>query len=106
MYIAIIVVLIGLLIYGLTEKRDKKRDKLDTDLAENMVQKEEDANADIVSYGQVQERKGQLNELIDANLGEHPEQSAQLKDIIEDWANLKIESFENRRSWVRSPKKK
>jgi hypothetical protein len=44
--------------------------------------------------------------LIDANLGEHPEQSAQLKDIIEDWANLKIESFENRRSWVRSPKKK
>ena len=106
MYIAIIVVLIGLLIYGLTEKRDKKRDKLDTDLAENMVQKEEDANADIVSYGQVQERKGQLNELIDANLREHPEQSAQLKDIIEDWANLKIESFENRRSWVRSPKKK
>jgi FtsZ-interacting cell division protein ZipA len=106
MYIAIIVVLIGLLIYGITEKRDKKRDKLDTDLAEDMVQKEEDANADIVSYGQVQERKAQLNELIDANLGEHPEQSAQLKDIIEDWANLKIESFENRRSWVRSPGQK
>ena len=106
MDIAIIVVLIGLLIYGLNEKRDKKHGKLDTELAENMDQKEEDANADIVSYGQVQERKGQLNELIDANLGEHPEQSAQLKDIIEDWANLKIESFENRRSWVRSPKKK
>jgi FtsZ-interacting cell division protein ZipA len=106
MDIAIIVVLIGLLVYGLTEKRDKKHGKLDSDLAEDMVQKEEDSNADIVSYGQVQERKGQLNELIDTNLGEHPEQSAQLKDIIEDWANLKIESFENRRSWVRSPKKK
>ena len=106
MYIAIIVVLIGLLIYGLTDKQEKKHVKLDSDLAEDMVQREEDANADIVSYGQVQERKGQLNELIDANLGEHPEQSAQLKDIIEDWANLKIESFENRRSWVRSPKKK
>ena len=106
MYIAIIVVLIGLLIYGLTDKREKKHVKLDSDLAEDMVQKEEDANADIVSYGQVQERKGQLNELIDTNLGEHPEQSAQLKDIIEDWANLKIESFENRRSWVRSPGQK
>ena len=106
MDIAIIVVLIGLLIYGLNEKRDKKHGKLDSDLAEDMVQKEEDANADIVSYGQVQERKGQLNELIDANLGEHPERSAQLKDIIEDWANLKIESFENRRSWVRSPGQK
>ena len=106
MYIAIIVVLIGLLIYGLTDKQEKKHVKLDSDLAEDMMQKEEDANADIVSYGQVQERKGQLNELIDANLGEHPEQSAQLKDIIEDWANLKIESFENRRSWVRSPGQK
>jgi hypothetical protein len=106
MNIAIIVVLVGLLIYGLTEKRDKKYDKLDTYREQDKAQKEEDANADIVSYGQVQERKGQLNELIDANLGEHPEQSAQLKDIIEDWANLKIESFENRRSWVRSPGQK
>jgi FtsZ-interacting cell division protein ZipA len=106
MYIAIIVVLIGLLIYGLTDKQEKKHVKLDSDLAEDMVQREEDANADIVSYGQVQERKGQLNELIDTNLGEHPEQSAQLKHIIEDWANLKIESFENRRSWVRSPGQK
>jgi hypothetical protein len=70
------------------------------------AQKEEDANADIVSYGQVQERKAQLIDLIDENLEEPPEQSAQLKDIIEDWANLKVESFENRRSWVRSPKQK
>ena len=106
MYIAIIVVLIGLLIYGLTEKGEKKRSTLDTERSDKLAQKEEDANADIVSYGQVQERKGQLNELIDTNLGEHPEQSAQLKDIIEDWANLKIESFENRRSWVRSPGQK
>jgi hypothetical protein len=106
MDIAIIVVLIGLLIYGLTEKGEKKRSTLDTERSDKLAQKEEDANADIVSYGQVQERKGQLNELIDTNLGEHPEQSAQLKDIIEDWANLKIESFENRRSWVRSPGQK
>ena len=57
MDIAIIVVLIGLLVYGLTEKRDKKHGKLETDLAQNKALKEEDANADIVSYGQVQERK-------------------------------------------------
>ena len=29
----------------------------------------------------------------------------QLKDIIDDWANLKVKSFENRRSWVRNPNK-
>jgi uncharacterized membrane-anchored protein YhcB (DUF1043 family) len=106
MEILIIVILVGVFIYGFTEKKEKKRDKLDSDLAVKQAQKEEDANADIVSYGQVQERKAQLIDLIDENLEEHPEQSAQLKDIIEDWANLKVESFENRRSWVRSPKQK
>jgi hypothetical protein len=106
MEILIIVILGAVLIYGFIDKRQKKRGKLDSDLETKETQKIEDSNADIVSYGQVQERKGQLNELIDANLGDHPEQSAQLKDIIEDWANLKVESFENRRSWVRSPKQK
>jgi uncharacterized membrane-anchored protein YhcB (DUF1043 family) len=106
MEILIIVILVGVFIYGFTDKRQKKHKKLDTDLAEQQAQKEDDTNADIVSYGQVQERKAQLNELIDINLGDHPKQSAQLKDIIEDWANLKVESFENRRSWVRSPKQK
>ena len=40
MDIAIIVVLIGLLIYGLNEKRDKKYGKLETDLAQNKALKE------------------------------------------------------------------
>ena len=106
MEILIIVILVGVFIYGFTEKKEKKRDKLDSDLAVKQAQKEEDANADIVSYGQVQERKAQLIDLIDENLEEHPEEFAQLKNIIEDWANLKVESFENRRSWVRSPKQK
>ena len=40
--------------------------------------------------------------LIESNLSEHPEESRQLKEIIEEWANLKVEAFENRRSWVRA----
>jgi len=28
-----------------------------------------------------------------------------LKKIVDDWANLKVESFKERRSWVRSPEK-
>ncbi|MBT3180027.1 MAG: hypothetical protein HOB40_09945 [Candidatus Marinimicrobia bacterium] len=102
----IIIVIVSVLLYALKDKRDKKRGKLDSALAKDIAQKKKDSNADIVSYGHVMERKTQLNELIDTNLGDHPKQSEQLKDIIEDWAHLKIESFENRRSWVRSPKKK
>ena len=40
--------------------------------------------------------------LIESNLSDHPEESRQLKEIIEEWANLKVEAFENRRSWVRA----
>ena len=41
-------------------------------------------------------------ELINDNLSEHPQESNQLKEIVEDWAELKIEAFQNRRSWVRA----
>lgn len=105
MEVIILLGIIAVVLYGITEKREKKRDALDTSLEELREQKAHDANADIVSYGQVQERKAQLFDVINQNLDGHPEQSAQLKDIVEDWAALKIESFENRRSWVRSPGK-
>ena len=49
--------------------------------------------------------KEQLIELIDSNLSGHPKESDQLKGIVDEWANLKVESFENRRSWVRASKK-
>ena len=65
-------------------------------------QKDELSQEDVATYGQVQERKKQLFTVIDDNLSEHPDESAQLKEIIEDWANLKIEAFQNRRSWVRA----
>ena len=44
----------------------------------------------------------QLIGLINDNLSEHPQESDQLKEIVEDWAELKIEAFQNRRSWVRA----
>jgi len=38
-------------------------------------------------------------------LGDNPGQVDQLKKIIDEWADLKVESFKERRSWVRNPKK-
>ena len=67
-----------------------------------VAEKVENANEEVATYGQVQERKKQLLDLIEANLSKHPNESKQLKDIVEEWANLKIEAFENRRSWVRA----
>ena len=56
----------------------------------------------MATYGQVQERKNQLLSLINDNLSDHPQESDQLKEIVDDWAELKIEAFQNRRSWVRA----
>ena len=102
----VLIVILLVMLYAISEHLKDKKSVAEKNRQQTLIDKEEISNEEIATYGQVQERKGQLNELIDANLGEHPEQSAQLKDIIEDWANLKIESFENRRSWVRSPGQK
>ena len=67
-----------------------------------VAEKAENLNEEIATYGQVQQRKKQLMSLIESNLSDHPEESRQLKEIIEEWANLKVEAFENRRSWVRA----
>ena len=64
--------------------------------------KEKNIILDNITNNYAKDRKKDLISVIDANLAEHPEQSSQLKSIIEEWADLKIEAFENRRSWVRA----
>ena len=40
---------------------------------------------------------------LEASITEEPEQLDKMKTIINDWADMKIKSFKNRRSWVRNP---
>ena len=96
--IIILVVLLYAMINNSQEKRLDARKQKDRMVAE----KAENSSEEIATYGQVQERKKQLMSLIESNLSDHPEESRQLKEIIEEWANLKVEAFENRRSWVRA----
>jgi len=102
-FLIIILVIVGLAFYfSRKEKTLTAQNKRDT----NVHKKESYAEEDIMSYGQVQDRRNILFKVIENNLSDHPEQSEQLKQIINDWADLKIKVFEERRSWVRSPKKK
>ena len=41
----------------------------------------------------------------DENLSDNTEQRDQIKRIVNDWADLKIKAFQDRRSWVRNPDK-
>tara|TARA_Y100001970_G_C14116091_1_gene793651 strand:+ start:671 stop:997 length:327 start_codon:yes stop_codon:yes gene_type:complete len=98
----VLVVILIVMVYALTEHLKEKNTVAENTRQKNIAEKEEISKEDIATYGQVQERKGQLLKLISDNLSDHPEESAQLTEIVEDWAELKIEAFQNRRSWVRA----
>ena len=98
----VLVVILAVILYAIVSHNQEKSSVAERSRQEIMAEKEEGSKEEIATYGQVQERKGQLLSLINDNLSEHPEESAQLTEIVEDWAELKIEAFHNRRSWVRA----
>ena len=98
----VLIVILVVMVYALTEHWKEKITQAEQNRQKNIAEKEEISNEEIATYGQVQERKNQLLELINDNLSEHPQESDQLNEIVEDWAELKIEAFQNRRSWVRA----
>ena len=102
----VLIVILLVMLYAISEHLKDKKSDAEKNKEQTLAEKEEIAKEEIATYGQVQERKSQLFNLIESNLSDHPEESKQLKEIIEDWANLKIEAFENRRSWVRNPHEK
>ena len=98
----VLIVILVVMIYALTDHWKAKNTQAEQIRQKNIAEKEEISKEEIATYGQVQERKNQLLGLINDNLSEHPQESDQLKEIVEDWAELKIEAFQNRRSWVRA----
>ena len=98
----VLVIILIVMVYALTEHLKEKNTIAESKRQKNIAEREEISQEEIATYGQVQERKGQLLSVINDNLSDHPEESDQLKEIIEDWAELKIEAFQNRRSWVRA----
>ena len=98
----VLVVILIVIVYALTEQWKEKNTIAESNKQKNIAEKEEISKEEMATYGQVQERKNQLLDVIQSNLSDHPQESNQLKEIIEDWAELKIEAFQNRRSWVRA----
>ena len=98
----VLVVILIVMVYALTEHWRGKNSAAESTRQKSIAEKEDVSKEDVATYGQVQERKNQLLSVISDNLSDHPEESDQLKEIIEDWAELKIEAFQNRRSWVRA----
>ena len=98
----VLIIILAVLVYAMINNSQEKRLSAEKQKERIVAEKEENSNEEIATYGQVQDRKKQLLSLIEANLSDHPDESEQLKKIVEEWANLKIEAFQNRRSWVRA----
>ena len=103
MNIGILIIIISVIVLAIFASRKNQMEGAEQNRETEQTEKETFANEDILSYGQVQERKRELIDAIETNLADKPEQLAQLKQIIDDWAELKVKSFLDRRSWVRKP---
>ena len=104
MNIGILNVVIAVIVLAIFASRKNQMEGAEQNRETEQTEKETFANEDILSYGQVQERKKELIDAIETNLADKPEQLVQLKQIIDDWAELKVKTFLDRRSWVRKPK--
>ena len=97
----IVVLIVGFAITwttGLTAEAESNRD----------IQRQEReiwSQEKIMSYDQVQEEREKLIHTLEEALSNHPNQLSQLINIVNDWADLKIKTIQERRSWVRSPDK-
>lgn len=56
-----------------------------------------------LSYGQIQDRKFSLLQYVNDTIPEDTPEKRQLLNLINDWAELQVRSFQDRRSWVRKP---
>jgi septal ring-binding cell division protein DamX len=103
MNIGILIIIISVIVLAIFASRKNQMEGAEQNRETEQTEKETFANEDILSYGQVQERKKELIDAIETNLADKPEQLVQLKQIIDDWAELKVKTFLDRRSWVRKP---
>ena len=85
----VLIIILAVLLYAMVNNSQEKRLNAKKQKERIAAEKAEDSKEEIATYGQVQERKKQLLSLIESNLSEHPDESKQLAEIIEEWANLK-----------------
>jgi len=105
MEILFLIIVLVVLAVAVFSSRKEQASKADDRKDQVRQQKEDFAQEDVMTYGQVQQRREDLLNVLDKNLGDKPDQRDQIKKIINDWADLKIKAFQDRRSWVRNPEK-
>ncbi len=102
LYIFIIIVAVLIIIFLTGRKR--KMDRVMSKRSKTIKQRRSWADEAVMSPEQVEEKLQGLLSLIEEEIvPTHPLRAGLLKEIVKEWAELKIHIFEDRRSWVRKP---
>ncbi len=103
--IIITVIILAFIVAIVLSGRKHRLSQADSAMTDNLEQKEAWAQEAVMSYGEVQEIRAKLITSVEEKYTDNLEDQERLKQIINDWADLKIRAFQERRSWVRRPDK-
>ena len=100
-----IVLIIALIIIGFAVTWSNQSQVKEVERRQSQFEKEKNelAEHDNRSSNDVDTQRNEMLETLDDSIKDNPEQLERIKHIVNDWADMKIKSFRDRRSWVRNP---
>ena len=96
----IVLIIIG---FAITWSNQGQVKKIEEQQTKQSIARQEMAKHDNRSSSDIDNDRNAMIATLEASITEEPEQLEKMKTIINDWADMKIKSFKNRRSWVRNP---
>ena len=100
-----IVLIIALTIIGFAITWSNQGQVKEVERRQSQFEKEKNelAEHDNRSSNDVDTQRNEMLKTLDDSIKDNPEQLERIKHIVNDWADMKIKSFRDRRSWVRNP---
>ena len=100
-----IVLIIALIIIGFAVTWSNQSQVKEVERRQSQFEKEKNelAEHDNRSSNDVDTQRNEMLKTLDDSVKDNPEQLERIKHIVNDWADMKIKSFRDRRSWVRNP---
>ena len=100
-----IILIIAVIIIGFAITWSNQGQVREVERRQSQFEKEKDALAehDNRSSNDVDTQRNEMLKTLDDSIKDNPEQLERIKHIVNDWADMKIKSFRDRRSWVRNP---
>ena len=96
----IVLIIIG---FAITWSNQGQVKEIEEQQTKQSIERQKIAKHDNRSSSDIDNDRNAMIATLEASITEEPEQLEKMKTIINDWADMKIKSFKNRRSWVRNP---